>query len=150
MTNNKKTLKNWHRQNFIHKLLWTLFVVWTILIVACSYAVFEKTFNTWISSSGSWFIPFLISVDIIWGLCAYFWGKLTIKSVKKALSKVYTSDRIRKKDFDKVLASLEEADVNQDNFEKETQEAYDNEKIIKKARGTKEILEIYKEVQNEK
>lgn len=95
----------------------SLVIMLGLAIVACSYALFDKNFNNWISSNGAFFLPFLITLELllvsIW-LWFYF---VTLKSVKFVLTKAYNSNRIRKKDYEKLLGNLEEAIVNQENYE---------------------------------
>lgn len=95
----------------------SLVIILGLGIVACSYALFDKHFNQWISSNGAFFLPFLITLELlivsIW-LWFYF---VTLKSVKYVLTKAYNSDRIRKKDYEKLLEHLEQATINQNQYE---------------------------------
>lgn len=117
MISQKTIIKNWKRQIFLHKFFMSLVIILGLGIVACSYALFDKNFNQWISSNGAFFLPFLITLELlivsIW-LWFYF---VTLKSVKYVLTKAYNSDRIRKKDYEKLLEHLEQATINQNQYE---------------------------------
>lgn len=118
----------------------TLVILLGLAIVACSYALFDKYFNKWISSNGAFFLPFLITLELllvsIW-LWYYF---VTLKSVKFVLTKAYNSNRIRKKDYEKLLGILEEAIQNQDAYE--TQIMKEMLELIRENKS--KDLEIYK------
>lgn len=117
MTSQKEIIKNWKKQKILHRLLLSIVILLGVAIIACSYALFDKYFNQWISSNGAFFLPFLITLELliisIW-LWFYF---VTLRSVKYVLTKAYNSDRIRKKDYEKLLSQLEEATTNQNNYE---------------------------------
>lgn len=139
----REQIKDYKLQKARHVTFLTIFISWTMLIVACSYALFDKTFNQWVSTSGAFFLPFLISVDGIWYLLFEKFKMKDLKGLKKYLNEVETANRIRKKDFDKVSNDVEVAIVNQGEFEKDCQDKIEAEK-------TKKILDIYKEIENGK
>lgn len=117
MISQKQIIKNWNKQIRFHKFFLSLVIILGLIIIACSYALFDGEFNKWISGNGAFFLPFLITLELlivsIW-LWFYF---VTLKSVKFVLTKAYNSNRIRKKDYEKLLGILEEAIANQDEYE---------------------------------
>lgn len=141
MTSQKTIIRQWRKQIFLHKFLMSLVIMLGIAIIACSYALFDEKFNDWISGNGAFFLPFLITLELliisIW-LWFYF---VTLRSVKFVLTKAYNSNRIRKKDYEKLLSQLEEAIINQDEYEtKITLE------MLKQLREKKQKdLEVYKQ-----
>lgn len=140
MTSQKTTIKTWKKQVFLHKVLLSIVILLGIGIVACSYALFDKTFNQWIASNGAFFLPFLITLELliisIW-LWFYF---VTLRSVKFVLTKAYNSDRIRKKDYEKLLSNLEEANQNQNDYESKITLEY----LQQQRESKKQDLEVYK------
>lgn len=146
MISQKNTIKTWNRQIRLHKFFLALVIILGLVIVACSYALFDGKFNEWISGNGAFFLPFLITLELlvvsIW-LWFYF---VTLKSVKFVLTKAYNSNRIRKKDYEKLLGILEEAIANQDLYETQIMK-----ELLETIRENKrKDLEIYKKALDSK
>lgn len=131
MTKEREIIKNWKIQKRVHYCLMSLVILWTLLIIACSYALFEKNFNQWVSTTGTFFLPFLITADALWIVIWLTQYLVTLRSVKSVLGKAYTSNRIRKADYEKLITLLEQAIENQGKFENDTQAILDKSKLEK-------------------
>lgn len=136
----KEQINRWARRLLAHRIMLGVNIVWVLLILAVTYAMFDELFAYWLTQQGAFFIPLLMTIQVVWFLIYnYVTKSIRIDNIIRSLNACYSCRRIRKDDYYKILGLLEDAELRQSNYE---QGVHLTNQDIKKMKDEK-LLETY-------